>query len=73
MNWFGSNTIDQTQLKNSDFDMILKLKNKRGSGSDLVNLELMDATNQTFYIQYTDQNAFNIGDYLKIRSISRMY
>ena len=72
MQWFGSTNIDQTKLKNSDFDMILKLKGKRSSGSALVNLELIDASNQIFYIQYADQNAFNVGDVLKIRSVARM-
>lgn len=73
MNWFGSFKIDTSSLQTKDFDMILRLHRvKETNTANLVVFELVDAANHTFFLQYSKEHSFNVGDLMKIRSISKM-
>lgn len=72
MNWFGGLKIDITQPF-KDFDMILKLKNiKNSNNPTLVVFEMVDANNQSFFLQYSKENYFKVGNIMKIRSIIKL-
>lgn len=74
MNWFGSLKIDVSSLSQRDFDMILKLKSiKLTNNPNLVVFELVDGKDQAFFLQFSKEHDFAIGDIMKIRSIVRMY
>ena len=57
-----------------DFDMILRLKNIKATNNNaLVVFELNDGKNQSFFLQYSKENDFKVGDVMKIRSIIKLY
>jgi len=76
MNWWGNLKLNvgSPLAAQRDFDMILRLKSMKNTNKEnMVMLELTDAKNQTFYMQFVGKtNEFKLGDVMKIRSVEKM-
>ena len=69
MAWFGFTNIDQEneKIKNSDFDMILKLSKATTQGNNC-DYELVDNKNNPFYLNFPNMH-LELGDIVKLRSV----